>query len=108
MNDKLKQVTDASFEDDVINSPHTVLVDFWAPWCAPCKALLPILDQIADDYDGKIIVAKINIDDNEQTAQKYGIRGIPTLLLFKNGVVEATKTGSLTRAELSTFIDTNI
>jgi thioredoxin 1 len=108
MNDKIKAVTDASFEADVVNSSQVVLVDFWAPWCGPCKALAPVLDEIADEYDGKIVIAKINVDENDQTPPKYGIRGIPTMLLFKDGAVEATKMGALTKAELSAFIDTNI
>ncbi len=108
MNDKIKVVTDASFTADVVNAPGVVLVDFWAPWCAPCKALAPVLDEIADEYDGKITIAKINIDENQQISPKYGIRGIPTMLLFKAGTVEASKMGALTKAELSTFIDVNI
>ncbi|SFV76009.1 Thioredoxin [hydrothermal vent metagenome] len=108
MNDKIKAVTDASFEADVVNSSQVVLVDFWAPWCGPCKALAPVLDEIADEYDGKVVIAKINVDENDKTPPKFGIRGIPTMLLFKNGAVEATKMGALTKAELSAFIDTNI
>ena len=108
MNDKILAVTDASFEADVINSSQTVLVDFWAEWCGPCKSLAPVLDEIADEYDGKIIIAKVNVDENDQTPPKYGIRGIPTMLLFKDGAVAATKMGALSKAELSTFIDTNI
>ncbi|HIE77605.1 MAG TPA: thioredoxin TrxA [Candidatus Thioglobus sp.] len=108
MNDKIKLVTDSSFEEEVINSSQPVLVDFWAEWCGPCKAVAPVLDEIAEEYDGKIIIAKLNVDENNQTPPKYGIRGIPTMLLFKDGVVEATKMGALSKAELSAFIDTSI
>ena len=108
MNDKIKVVTDSSFEADVINSSQVGLVDFWAPWCGPCKALAPVLDEIADDYDGKITIAKINVDENDQTPPKYGVRGIPTMLIIKDGAVEATKMGALSKAELSAFIDASI
>lgn len=108
MNDKVKAVTDASFDADVINASQPVLVDFWAEWCGPCKALSPILDEIANEYDGRVTVAKVNVDENVQTPPKYGIRGIPTMLLFKDGAVEATKVGALSKAELSAFIDSNI
>ncbi len=108
MNDKIKVVTDSSFEADVINSSQPVLVDFWAPWCGPCKALAPVLDEIADDYDGKITIAKINVDENDQTPPKYGVRGIPTMLIIKDGAVDATKMGALSKAELSAFIDASI
>jgi len=84
------------------------LVDFWAEWCGPCKAVAPVLDEVADEYDGKVVIAKLNVDDNNQTPPKYGIRGIPTMLLFKDGVVESTKMGALSKAELSAFIDTSI
>ncbi|MDG2394913.1 thioredoxin TrxA [Candidatus Thioglobus sp.] len=108
MNDKILAVTDDSFETDVINSSQTVLVDFWAEWCGPCKALAPVLDEIADEYDGRVVIAKVNVDENDQTPPKYGIRGIPTMLLFKDGAVAGTKVGALSKAELSAFIDTNI
>jgi thioredoxin 1 len=108
MNDKIKVVTDSSFEADVIDSTQPVLVDFWAPWCGPCKALAPVLDEIADDYDGKITIAKINVDENDKTPPKYGVRGIPTMLIIKDGAVEATKMGALSKAELSAFIDASI
>ena len=108
MNDKIKAVSDASFDADIINASQPVLVDFWAEWCGPCKALSPILDDIAIEYDGRVTIAKVNVDENMQTPPKYGIRGIPTMLLFKDGAVEATKVGALSKAELSAFIDSNI
>mgnify|MGYP001594234317 CR=1 FL=1 len=108
MSDKIKVITDDSFESDVINSSQAVLVDFWAPWCGPCKALAPVLNEIAEEYDTKVVIAKINVDENDQSPQKYGVRGIPTMLLFKDGEVAATKMGALSKAELSAFIDSNI
>ena len=108
MNDKIKVVSDASFEKEVVNSSKPVLVDFWAEWCGPCKALSPILDEIANEYDDRITIAKVNVDENTQIPPKYGIRGIPTMLLFKDGIVEATKVGVLSKANLSAFLDSNI
>ena len=108
MNDKIKVVSDASFETDVVNSSQPVLVDFWAEWCGPCKALSPVLDEIANEYDGRVRIVKVNVDENAQIPPKYGIRGIPTMLLFKNGTVEATKVGALSKANLSAFLDSNI
>ncbi len=101
-------VTDENFESEVLNSSEPVLVDYWAEWCGPCKMIAPILDEIAEEYAGKIRVAKLNIDDNPQTPPKYGIRGIPTLMLFKGGNVEATKVGALSKSQLTAFIDSNL
>ena len=101
-------LTDDSFEQDVIKSSVPVLVDYWAEWCGPCKSIAPILKEIAEEYEGKLIVAKLNIDDNTDTAPKYGIRGIPTLMLFKDGEVEATKVGALNKSQLTAFLDQNI
>jgi len=101
-------VTDDTFESEVLNAQHPVLVDYWAEWCGPCKMIAPILDEIANEYTGKIKIAKLNIDDNPQTPPKYGIRGIPTLMLFKDGQVEATKVGALSKSQLTAFIDSNI
>ena len=106
--DSIIHVTDSSFEDEVLSSDKPVIVDYWAEWCGPCKMISPILDEIASEYTGKIKVAKLNIDDNPQTPPKYGIRGIPTLMLFKNGNVEATKVGALSKSQLTAFIDSNI
>ena len=100
--------TDASFETDALKSNVPVLVDFWAEWCGPCRMLSPILDKIAKNYNGKIKVVKVNVDDSKVTAAQYGVRGIPTLLLFKNGEVVGTKVGNLPEAQLTTFIDSNI
>jgi len=101
-------VTDDTFEQEVIKAQGPVLVDYWAEWCGPCKMIGPVLEEIATDYAGKLKVAKLNIDENPQTPPKYGIRGIPTLMLFKNGNVEATKVGALSKSQLSAFIDGNL
>jgi thioredoxin 1 len=108
MSDKILQVTDSSFDTDVSSSDVPVLVDFWAEWCGPCKMIAPILDQIAEEYDGKIRVAKVNIDESKQIAAKYAIRSIPTLMLFKDGNVVDTKIGGATKSQLSVFIDSAI
>jgi len=101
-------VADGSFDDEVLKSEIPVLVDYWADWCGPCKMIAPILEQIADDYTGKLKIAKLNIDENPNTPPKYGIRGIPTLMLFKHGNVEATKVGALSKSQLTAFLDSNI
>ena len=108
MSENILHVSDATFETDVLKSPQPVLVDYWADWCAPCKMIAPILDEIADEYAGKIKVAKLNIDQNPTTPPRYGIRGIPTLMLFKDGNVEATKVGALSKSQLTASIDTNL
>ncbi len=103
-----KAVTDASFEQDVLNAGKPVLVDFWAEWCGPCRALTPVFNDVAESHHEKVTFVKINIDENPQTPSKYGVMSIPTLILFKNGSVEATKMGLMTKSELSAFIDGNI
>lgn len=108
MSDNITHLSDASFEQEVLQSTIPVLVDYWAEWCGPCKMIAPILDEISKEYVGRLKVAKLNIDDNQNTPPKYGIRGIPTLMLFKNGNVEATKVGALSKSQLSAFIDSNI
>ncbi|MCX7257575.1 MAG: thioredoxin TrxA [Polaromonas sp.] len=107
-NELIKTATDASFEADVLKSATPVLVDYWAEWCGPCKQIAPILDEVATAYDGKLIVAKMNVDENREIPAKFGIRGIPTLMLFKNGELVATKVGALAKSQLITFIDSNI
>ena len=107
-NELIKHTTDATFDADVLKSSTPVLVDYWAEWCGPCKMIAPILDDIAKEYAGKLKVAKVNIDDNQATPAKFGIRGIPTLMIFKNGNVEATKVGALSKSQLAAFIDSNL
>ena len=108
MSDRIIHVTDESFEQEVLKSSNPVLVDYWADWCGPCKMIAPVLDEIADEYEGKIRIAKLNIDQNPDTPPRYGIRGIPTLMLFKEGEVEATKVGAVSKSQLTAFIDSNL
>ena len=108
MSEHIVYVTDDTFADEILNSPLPVLVDYWAEWCGPCKMIAPVLDEIAQEYVGKIKVAKLNIDENPLTPPKYGIRGIPTLMLFIGGHVQATKVGALSKSQLVVFIDTNL
>ena len=108
MSGNIVNVTDASFEQDVLQSDVPVLVDYWAEWCGPCKMIAPILDEVAKDYEGKLQIAKMNVDQNRDVPAKYGIRGIPTLMLFKGGQNLATKVGALSKAQLVAFIDGNL
>jgi thioredoxin 1 len=108
VSDKIIHLTDDTFETEVVNSDGPVLVDYWADWCGPCKMIAPILDEIADEYADRVKIAKLNIDENPATPPKYGIRGIPTLMLFKGGNVEATKVGAVSKSQLTAFLDSNI
>jgi len=105
MSEGIVYLSDDTFEDEVLKSSDPVLVDYWAEWCGPCKMIAPILDEIAKEYAGRLKIAKLNIDENPGTPPKYGIRGIPTLMLFKNGNVEATKVGAVSKSQLTAFID---
>ncbi|MDP7360550.1 MAG: thioredoxin TrxA [Pseudomonadales bacterium] len=105
---EIHHTTDTNFEEDVLKSEVPVLVDYWAEWCAPCKVIAPVLEEIAQEYDGKMKICKLDIDANDATPPKYEIRGIPTLMLFKNGNVEATKVGALSKSQLTAFLDSNI
>lgn len=106
--DLIKHVTDATFEAEVLKAEGPVLVDYWAEWCGPCKMIAPVLDAIASSRSDDVTIAKLNIDDNQETPAKYGVRGIPTLMLFKNGQVEATKVGALSKSQLEAFLDAHI
>ncbi len=108
MSEHIHHVTDDTFDTEVLQSSTPVLVDYWAEWCGPCKMIAPILDDVAQSYAGRLKVAKLNIDENQTTPPKYGIRGIPTLMIFKNGTMEAMKVGALSKSQLTAFIDSNI
>ncbi|MGD8911416.1 MAG: thioredoxin TrxA [Candidatus Thiodiazotropha sp.] len=108
MSEQIVHVTDDSFESEVLQSTQPVLIDYWAEWCGPCKMIAPVLDDIASEYGGKLKVVKLNIDENPNTPPRYGIRGIPTLMLFKDGEVEATKVGAVSKSQLVAFIDSNL
>ena len=108
MVEHIVHISDESFEEEVLKSERPVLIDYWAEWCGPCKMIAPVLDEIATEYSDRLKVVKLNIDDNPQTPPKYGIRGIPTLMVFKNGQVEATKVGSVSKAQLTAFLDDSL
>lgn len=108
MSDKIVHTSDGSFDADVTNNEKAVLIDFWAEWCGPCKMIAPILDEAADEYEGKLSIVKVNVDENPNIAQKFGIRSIPTLILFKNGAPQAQKLGAMSKSQLAEFIDANI
>ena len=107
MSDHITAITDDTFEQEVLGSDVPVLVDYWAEWCGPCKAVAPVLEDVAPGYAGKVRIVKLNVDENRNTASKYGVRSIPTLMLFKNGTVESTQVGALSKAQLTDFLDKN-
>lgn len=108
MSDHVKEVTDVSFKADVLGADVPVLVDFWAEWCGPCKALAPTLEDVAKDFDGKVKIVKLNVDESPEMSAQFGVMSIPTLILFKNGNIEATKVGAMTKSQLTAFIESNI
>ncbi len=108
MAEHIVHISDESFEEEVLQSERPVLIDYWAEWCGPCKMIAPVLDEIATEYSDRLKVVKLNIDDNPQTPPKYGIRGIPTLMVFKNGQVEATKVGAVSKAQLTAFLEDSL
>jgi thioredoxin 1 len=108
VSDLVLHISDDDFEKVVLKAQGPILVDYWAEWCGPCKQLAPVLDEIAKDYQGKLTIVKLNIDENPKTPQRYGVRGIPTLMIFKNGEVDATKVGALPKGQLAQFIDSNL
>ena len=108
MSDHIHYVSDATFDSEVVQAPLPVLVDYWAEWCGPCRMIAPILEEVSKEYAGRLTVAKLNVDENQQTPAKFGIRGIPTLMLFKNGDIAATKVGALSKSQLTAFIDSHI
>lgn len=108
MSENIVKVSDDSFDSDVLSATGPVLVDYWAEWCGPCKQIAPVLDEIADAYDGRLTIAKLNIDENPETPPRYGIRGIPTLMLFKDGEVAGTKVGSVSKSQLTEFVDQHL
>jgi thioredoxin 1 len=108
MSSTIVHVTDASFEQEVLNSDTPVLVDYWAEWCGPCKMIAPVLEEVAAAYEGKVKVVKVDVDSNKEAAQKYNVRGIPTLMVFKNGNAEATKVGAISKTQLQEFVDSTL
>ncbi len=108
MSENIVHVTDSTFEDEVLKSKRPIMVDYWAEWCGPCKAIAPVLEEIADEYNGKLTIAKMDVDQNQETPQKYAVRGIPTLMIFKNGEIAGIKVGQVSKSQLEAFIDSTI